>query len=528
MYKLGHMSSAAADEDGDGDDPDDDEPQPGAGPDATAAATAAAADAPTDGPDPDSEHVPPAGSAECKEAVSLMKQFLDACLTPGKYISIPNPIDDDDDPILFMNVLAVNLKCITASECSPIGGPSTSTSASADLTVTFQPLERSLQIGTCAADLKGPFDIFIFSDEVPSQLEFGAYAAADRSKFLQWEAWPPMIEGYVARLQNPQILRPSSDIDLMSPNCPALCILDYLAEQGWVGQRRVQIHSAAGAADKVYDSRLPVTKTRYLQCVISLPVLFGAGINALPSGRPATFYAYVLRFKRLPLPGKSMKDLRKEISESGEGDTVGPLIPILRPGAFVQPIDDEIAIDEPLPLPPTIADVAADLPPPPPDDPDPDSDPPPRSPLPSDDHSVEQPCDLVDVLMPGSDSDDVAMTASDIALSEPEGPEADIADRGVPVAHEEVWPDRFEGLPLIQQAGSSGGIAAHAPRLGVKCLCCDHYKSRSVALLVPRFGRNAPLYFLGAWLHRMGSPNHRGYVPSIEDIAEYAAANPIP
>ena len=512
LYKLGayHVAAdaaaAAPAADGNTDDSDADaDGRGGPGP----AAGAAAANSSGPGPDPagddnddDDDGPAPAprpGSAECVEAVSLMREYLQCCLQPGKYVSMPNPLADEDDPILCIHVLALDLKCITASVCSPIGQSSASHQS---LDVTFQQLERSLNFESDAASLTGPFDVFIFSDEFPCSLDFGAYTAADRPKFLEWQPAPCDIEGFAARLQHPQILRPPSDVDLMSRKCPTLCILDHLTEQGWVGGRHIMIHTA-GDADNVYDARKSFTRKPYLQCILVLPVLFNAGIDALPSARPATFYDYILRFKKLPPRDKSMKDLRKDINNAGDAtDDIGPRLPILKPGAFVDAIDDEIAIDEPLPPPPPAivgVDVRSDTAPPA-------------------DVEVDAPTD--DGPCTGNEHSE---SDSEIAKSADEG---EAAARGVAVPHDEDWPATLQGLTLIQAAGSSGGAGAHAPRLGVRCLCCDFYKSRSVTLLVSSFGRKAPLYFLGAWLERMGTPDHRSYVPSRSDIERYAAANP--
>ena len=149
------------------------------------------------------------------------------------------------------------MKCVTVSECKPIGQEADRQS---QLTVTFQPLERLLNFASDAASLTGSFDVYIFTDEVPHSMDFGAFKASDRPNFLQWEPVASDADNMVARLQNPKILRPPIDVNLMSRRCPALCLLDHLSEQGWTGAPHIILHFAAAASSKVYDARKPVTR----------------------------------------------------------------------------------------------------------------------------------------------------------------------------------------------------------------------------------------------------------------------------
>ena len=87
LYKLGEITKgqppnaadavAGNDDDGDGDNAhDDNDDNDGPGP---------VGDDASPGPEPRAD------SAESEEAVSLMREYLESCLQPGKYVSLPNP-----------------------------------------------------------------------------------------------------------------------------------------------------------------------------------------------------------------------------------------------------------------------------------------------------------------------------------------------------------------------------------------------------------------------------------------------------
>jgi len=207
-----------------------------------------------------------------------------------------------------------------------------------------------------------------------------------------------------------------------------------------------------------------------------------------------------------------MRDLQSDIRQAAEaqGDDDDIItLPIPRP-CIALPIDDEIAIDEPII--PAVSPAAIDIGP--------------AAAIADAIGAVPAPA-----LIDHTDSDDMDLDQdiafSDIVARSDDEPEPSPAAPGVAIPHEELWPAEFESLPLIQTSGRSGGIRGkQAPRLGVRCLCCDYYKSRSIDLLVPELGRKAPLYFLGAWLQRMGQPGHNHFVPSLADCQAYAAAHP--
>ena len=425
----------------------------------------------------DSDHVE-VESAANKQSVALMREYLSACLQPGLYISLPNPDMTADDPVLFVQVLAVQQRCTTVIECVPKDQQSSSFS------VTLQPLERMLQLNSDPATLTDAVDVFIFSDETPYAMDWGAYTPDDRRRFLQWDHVPSSIESCTA-LINPMVLKPPTGIDLMHPGIPALCLLDCLAERGWTGTPRLVTHTAGDGA-AVYDNRRPFTKKRYFQCLIVLPELFNCGISEIISGRPSTYYAYILRFRKLPPPGRPMKCLQADIKRAaGHDDDMPPMRVLLPPGpAPVAPIYNEIAIDEPL----------------------------------DDQPAAVEPADV-----------EPAAVDDEPSTVEPIADESEIAADDEPAAveripHTDEWPDTLEGVSLRQIPGQRGGNNNFAARLGVQCPCCI-MKSRSTALMVSSLGRNAALYFLGAWLERAGSPNHRNWIPTLADMQSYRARN---
>lgn len=422
-----------------------------------------------------------------KQSLSLMREYLLASLCPGMYVSMPSAdTSDDHDPYLFAQVLAVEQKVTTAQTCIP----KSENPDACFLSVSMQQFERMLQFGQDPAFLDEAH-LFVFQDEVPIDIQWAACVPGDRCKFLQWDHLGESSNDGCFVIGNPRTLQPH--FDLMDNAVPTLMLLDSLGDRGWEGRQQITTHN--DESPLVYDCRKPLSKRTYFQCLVVSAQLFEAGVQ-FKSGRPSTYYAYVLKFRRVPAIDQSMACLRKAIQHAdGISDVDWP--PVSAPVAPRPPIadDDEIAWDEPMPE-PTAARPA------PIDDPIVVGD-------------VLEPSAEVAVVLHGNDDD-----SDSVAAEVPPAPGA-----VVPVPLEGDWPSTLEGVELKRFKGRHGGKHGFAARLGVACPCC-RLRSRSVALLTAELGPKAPLCFLGAWLEQFGELApvvHKDWTPSLDDMKSYKA-----
>ena len=417
-----------------------------------------------------------------------MKEYLTASLKPGIYVSFPVRSDEQPDRVVpfFAQVLAIAPRVTLPKMCR------SKEEKEKFLDLSLQPLERCSP--DIAVDDPDPAaltsaEVFIFHE--PSSFDWGQCTAEDRRKFLQWESEEESeVDGCIS-LRRPKIVEPRfwtlSDRDI-----PALCLLDLLKDDGWTARSELAHHSVE--SEKVFDDRNPIGKKHYLRCVLCCNSLYSCDIE-FPSGRSNAFYEYLLKFHRLPVPGKSAKQLRKEIADAGGDDEA----------------DDLVALEEPLPLPPKRprpAPAVADC---------------------LDSDVALEPDDIV----PLEDVQPGAPVPEPIPEPVPE-PAAAIANEppapaeGAPVAHDVEWPAELDGQRLIKVAGRAGGSHSYAARLKVCCPNADHLhcaKSRSVKMQTSELGAKAPLYFLGAWMEASdkSEADHQAHVPSLADQEEYKA-----
>ena len=434
-------------------------------------------------------------SAESKQELSLMKDFLSIALKPGMCSSFLRPSTDDlEDPLAFVQVLALQQQCTTAEECRPLQEDD---HLALKLEISIQSLER--MVAEPSPDVA---DVFTFSDELPTTMR-SVLVPADRPNILCWQHIGESTYESCLSLRNPKVLQPDG-MHLLDKSIPVLSLLDGLSERGWVGALRGTIHSLH--ADKVFDSRKPLSKRRYFQCLIILDELLapGTGINAIRSGLPQTFYAYIIRLRKLPPPGQTMKQLQADLKDLQDGECdLGPQLPALPlPVASADAGLDaeamaEIAWDSPLPRSsPSFGPSGAEVE-------DPGVEPPP--PLAGPESELPE---------PGPDSD------CEIAAPD------DDADAAEIVPADGDWPAVLEGIAVKCIAGRRGGKDSRAARLGVLCPCCDFFKKRSTALMTSELGPRAAVYFLGAWLNKYGQPGHREWKPSLSDMQSYRLRHP--
>lgn len=232
----------------------------------------------------------------------------------------------------------------------------------------------------------------------------------------------------------------------------------------------------------VYDNRRLLSKRNYLKCVLCSQDLFNEGIAEFDSKKSATWFAYLLRFRRLPPPSMTAKALREQVGEVDESD-----LPLVLRTARCPPQ--------------AIAEAAPAI------------------------------CDNEDD--PDIAGDDVPQQAVGIQEPLPPGPapedegEGEVAGDEPNAAAGLSWPDRLEGAKLSKIAGRSDGTYFYYNRLSVVWTNPDHghrcRKSRSVMKGADTFGPRVALYFLGAWLRASDRPEeeHRKYEPSVAEMRAY-------
>ena len=180
-------------------------------------------------------------------------------------------------------------------------------------------------------------------------MDVGTYMPESRKNVRQWQNLGPSSIACCTSLGNSTVLKQANS-NLMHPSVPTLCLLDSLAERGWVGTPRSAIPACDNGVVAEYDSRRPLSNKRYLQCLHILPQLFDAGL-AFTSGKPSTYYAFILRSRKLPDGDKPMAELKKLIEDADDSGKDGFSLPILPITAALAPIadEDEIAIELEIP-----------------------------------------------------------------------------------------------------------------------------------------------------------------------------------
>lgn len=436
----------------------------------------------------------------------MMAHFLRQSLKPGMYISWPRERADElDDRLEFVQILAVDQRTVTADECKPLDGADPDTSALA-LELSIQPLDRMSPSDWLAAT---EADVFAFGDEVPTTRQCH-FPSANRHEILVWKHEKDSTYDGCINLTSALAIQPS--MDLLHASIPVLSLLDALARTGWVGEAKTAIHSSALPGARSFDNRNPLSSRRYMQCLLVIDQLYASGIPELKSGKPQTYYAYVLKFRRLP-DGRPMKDLQQEINQHAGANEfdMGPQLPPSLPIAPIRPppldaaVLEEIAAgDDDILVPfPISADAVADEPV-----------------LPSSPEYAPTEGDA-----PESDPSEGDAPPQAAAMSESgsEGDSIAASDHGgeviVPVPSE--WPSHIDGFELKLLTGRAGSHHNRSTRLGVHCYCCDLFKTRSTALQTDTLGPKAALWFLGAWLDRVG-PGHRDFKPTLADCQAYA------
>ena len=324
---------------------------------------------------------------------------------------------------------------------------------------------------------------------MPQELDVGECTPDCRANFMTWTKSESEIEGCVS-WKDPCPLRPPSDWTLSHNSLPSLCLLDALHARGWKGESKIVLHTPHSGL--MFDNRKPLASKAYMRCLLFCDDLFAAGVLEFKSGRPQSFYQWLLRYKALHPADKSMQSLRQILAT--DKTTIDPyyhdtelalaLPPRVQPS---QVVDPDIAVVEPV----VDACPAAG----------------PESPATPEAIIVPVP------LAPA------AILDEDIAELPPAPP--------LEVFHDDVdrWPTHIEGIVLKRIGGrrSDGGGGVVHPRLSITCPCCCTI-SRSTQLLTEALGPSAVLCYLGAWAEQFGEmtpERHRAFRPNLAQMRSY-------
>ena len=227
---------------------------------------------------------------------------------------------------------------------------------------------------------------------------------------------------------------------------------------------------------------------------MSSDLLYLHDVDEFKSGRPKTYYDYILKFRKLPERKLTMKQLRAAIDRAPDDDSDFAIedAPDPEPKAKPKPLpitDDGFAIDDARDIPGHVKPIVLPLPLPPPAAPP-------------------------------------AAPGSPLHLAVPALPAHPAAPIDIEAGE---WPAELEGVPLLKLAGRDEAGARYHGRL--KVVCPVHgprcHRSRSVKLCQAELGDRAALYCLGAWLQKaitMDEAEHFAFKPSMPDMQTYKAS----
>ncbi len=129
---------------------------------------------------------------------------------------------------------------------------------------------------------------------------------------------------------------------------PALSLMDALRQRGFEGTSSAVTHSLG--TPPVLDDRTPLNKKNYLRCVLACEELFAVGIVFKSIGT-SVFYAYLLKYHKLPPLGKTAKELMALVNNENEEEADVPILQSLlveapKPAIALAAEDDDIAGDD--------------------------------------------------------------------------------------------------------------------------------------------------------------------------------------
>lgn len=416
----------------------------------------------------------PAQRAGDEDLCKLLRQYLAASLQTHSFYSVRATDLEGVNDTLFFQVLAVETRGIFVKTAV---APDDMDYEEGLFRISAQ---TYLQTGVRIEGESPPKSAQCFAFEDPCFLDLlavGGCQADCRNFWKKWEVTESDVDG-VLRFHSPQPLRPAMKLD--DAKVPVLALLDALDGLGFRSAEGQVRHTRRG---KQYDGRNLTSKRFYLQCVLAIPDLSKAGVSAFDSGRPGSYYALLLKSKKLPPPGISDKDCKKQLALLSDDVVAMHLLDeAVPPAAFAQPQAPPAAAPPLLDLDSVAGDPEEEVP-----------------------EALAAP--LVENFVVGGE--DVA------GDSVPEG--AALGD-GVP--------REISGQRVTRVSGRHDGTWSYNDRISVRCCNPRHptcSKSRSLTLDRDVFGPRAAEYFLGAWLSASDLPEaaHKRFVPSRAEVRSY-------
>lgn len=413
-----------------------------------------------------------------------MRQWLAVVLQRHMFLSLPSMNDDGCAEDQVFQVLALESRSVivttfTDEDDIPERGLYT---ISAQAYERWRPGGPEMSIAPDACE-----EVFAIEDPTLIDLLDLVGGATARGRWLRWEPQQSDVGGCVS-LVAPKPVRPKAP--LSSPTTPALCLMDALERNGFVGVERKVVHASVDQME--YDCRHVVSKRAYLQCVLAFGELQVAGVGPFPGGQPNAFYALLLR-ERKPVPlALGAAEYTKRLSlASGDLPELAALENAIVGAVARAPLQQLRA---------AIGDAASDG----------------ESSV-IVDHGIEEPASPAEQARDDS-SGEIAVDIVGPAVQRPHAP-ADL-------------PAAILGQPLRRIHGRRGGGWSYHARVQVTCGNPLHdgcSKSRSVALDVEAYGPLACVYYLGAWLQAadgMSAARHKSYKPSAAQFREFAREHP--
>ena len=268
---------------------------------------------------------------------------------------------------------------------------------------------------------------------------------------------------------------------------PCLSLLDALGAQGWTGVRHKTDHFDGGP--KYFDSRQPVSKRCYFQCLLAAKELFEKGAEPFHSTLSQAYFSVLLRKPGQARKDKTVKELKRILNKSDS-----PL--------------ELSALKGPAPKRPRLADAET------------------RSLAPPylDDEDV---CGDIGVAPPSPACPDPAPLGLPGASSSSSGSSSsssrsDSEDHGAEAPPPPEHPTQSLGQRVTVEWKSDRG------KYGRRVQCFRHdacFRFQTLGLDEEIFGPRSTEFYLGAWLLSGASTEkeHRKFKPSRADVRSFRA-----
>jgi hypothetical protein len=412
------------------------------------------------------------------EEVKLQREFLAATLQQSSHITVGSLGGDSSDDMLVCQVLSLETRDVLESTFSDEGGNVSLFS------VTVQPYQiwSGVHVWPHTKDV-----IAAFIDGTPRVVDIlGIIAGADpRSVVFEWSLTESDVSDCIC-LCSPTTLTPV--VPLSSPSVPVLCLLDAVRAKGFEGRACIVSHQVDGPLR--FDSRKICSKRAYLQCLLALPDIFAAGVEAFPSDMPQVFYNLLLKSPEQATLGLTAAEYKLMLAGAEHGhhfDVLDAPVPILTIADIQR--SHEVAGDEGMEA------LGDDMP-------------------------------LLSLLDGGDDLAPVGEAAGDAPLDVVAAPA--VAEPVMIAGDEQEFevPEFILGQRVRQETHYRNGVVAST---GIRAQCMnplhDHSRFRSLNMDTDIFGPRAAEFHLWVWLSEsfsMDCERHAKYKPPRAEVRQIA------